>query len=369
MPTQVINELYRRPKRDKGVNAPTFQNIAAGIVHQADTLYLPEDDGFKYLLVVIDNGSRKVDAEPLKTHNATDVAAAFKRLYGRSTLKKPKYIEVDAGTEFKGACLKYFKDEGIKVRVAKTGRHRMQALVERANQTIGTALHKRMTEQELLTGEPSREWLEDLPKVLEEMNKKAAKRKPPAPKKQPLCEGDACKVYEEGTKVRVMLEAPRSVQGDRLHGRFRASDIRWDPKIRTIKTVTIQRNMPPLYILDGNVGNQKIEPVGYTKNQIQKVKADEEYPDGKKVIRGNPQTWIVEKILGKVKEKNRWYYTIKWRGFKDTTLEPATTIKADIPEMTAEFEASQKAKQDEANEKKEKKQKGKGIEYPCLMYF
>ena len=163
----LLHNLHKVPKKDKGDNMPHFQYPEVGQIVQADILYMPNDKGYKYMLVVVDNGSRLIDAEPMKTHDSAATVEAFRDIFKRHNVRMPKYkIEVDAGTEFKGDTLVYFKNNGVKIRVAPTGRHRMQGLVEKANQTIGTILHKRMTAQELLTGSVSKHWVKDLPKLI-----------------------------------------------------------------------------------------------------------------------------------------------------------------------------------------------------------
>jgi len=63
------------------------------------------------------------------------------------------------------------------------------------------------------------------------------------------------------------------------------------------------------------------------------------YPEGKKVIRGNPKTYIIEKIIGKKKVKGKIFYEIKWRGFKETTFEPRTELIKDQQKLIADFES------------------------------
>ncbi len=240
-------------------------------------------------------------------------------------------MEVDAGGEFKGETAKYLKGLNIWVRVAKVSRHRQQALVERRNQTIAKALFFRMAQQELLTGEESREWVEDLPKLIKLLNKR--KIKPRQISSDPVCEGDSCNVLDTGTKVRVALDYPiNAVTEKRLHGKFRTTDLRWNPEIRTIKEVLIKPNSPPLYLLDGKVGKRKVDITAYTKNQLQVVPKNEKLPNPG-VIRGTPKTFKVEKILGRKKIKGKNYLSIKWLGFPKPTYELEKKIMEDIPEI------------------------------------
>jgi predicted DNA-binding antitoxin AbrB/MazE fold protein len=281
--------------------------------------------------------------QPLRERTTEATLEGFKKIYERGILKLPKRIDVDPGSEFKGSVRKWFDDQGIDVKIGKTGRHRQQALVERRNQIIGTALAKRQAEEELLTGEPAVEWKDDIPQLIKALNKRAATtriqvKKPP---NFPVCEGDSCKVLDRGDKVRVALEEPKNLQGRKLHGKFRSGDVRWDEKIRTIKEILIKPGFPPMYLLDGDTGPNKIEPIAYTKNQLQKVKSNEEYPHH--AIIKKPEKvkhFRIEEILEKKKLKGKWMLLIKWRGYDEHTWEPYKTIKEDQPDAVAEFESS-----------------------------
>ena len=67
---QLVHNLYVLPKKDKGVNMPHFQKYDPDAVHQADLLFLPHDEGYKYALVVVDVGTRKTDTMPLKSKSS-----------------------------------------------------------------------------------------------------------------------------------------------------------------------------------------------------------------------------------------------------------------------------------------------------------
>ncbi len=75
---KLIDELFKKGKRNRGENQTHFRAYKENIIHQADLLYLPHDQDYKYCLLVVDNGSRKTDAKPLKTKLASDVVKAFR---------------------------------------------------------------------------------------------------------------------------------------------------------------------------------------------------------------------------------------------------------------------------------------------------
>ena len=83
---QELENLFKRPKKDSKINEPHFQLIKHNYIDQADILFLPNDNGYKYLLVVVDIGSRLTDVEPLKEKSASEVKKAFEKIYERDKL-------------------------------------------------------------------------------------------------------------------------------------------------------------------------------------------------------------------------------------------------------------------------------------------
>lgn len=336
-----IDNLMKIPKKDTGVNVPHKDIRTANTVHQADLLFLPDDRGYKYALIVVDVASRQMDGEPLKNKYARTVKDAFVRIYSRNIINVPRRIEVDSGSEFGADVKKYFKNTETFIRVSKPGRHRQQAMVEKRNQLLSIILFKLQLEEELLTGEPSIEWVNDLPIAISVLNEKAKQYKKKSQHKygDPVCGGDSCELLEEGTKVRVALDNPRDIPtGKQLGTRFRAVDIRWDIQPRVIKRVLITPDQPPLYLLNGVKGPEDIDySASYTKNQLQVIPIDE-IPPKLSSLRGQPpKKWRVENIINKRKSKNRVEYLVKW-ATGQLTWEPRKTLMQDVPKLVNQFE-------------------------------
>ena len=74
---KLVNNLYKIPKKDKGLNVPHHQATIPNLIHQADLIFLPNDNGFKYALVVVDIATRKVDAIPLKSKTNTEILSVL----------------------------------------------------------------------------------------------------------------------------------------------------------------------------------------------------------------------------------------------------------------------------------------------------
>ena len=322
----LTKSLLQVPPKEKRRDIPRFKVYVRDSVHQADLLFLPNDKGYNYLLVVIDGASRSLDAEPLKTKTQSEVLSAFKKIYKRKYLNIPKdMLHVDAGREFQGKVKKYFENRNVIVRVAKPGRHRQQCLVEWLNGVIGDIVNRYMLIQESQTGNKSTSWVKIIKKVISELNKKYFRKIDKSKiSKSPNYGNDTQDLLEVGTKIRIKLDKPQDyLTGKRLHGKFRKGDIRWEPKIRKIRQIIMRPEQPPMYLVSG------IKNTAFTRKQLQTIDTEKEYKESK---------YIVEKILGKRKYKNRIQYLIKWKGYKKHTWEPRTNLIKDIKDMIKQYE-------------------------------
>ena len=306
--TNIVEALHEMPKKEKTRQTPHYKLGGAepGHVYQADLLYLPKDKGYEYLLVCVDTITGITDAVPVKHHDAADVKAGFVKMFvaGRP-LQMPKYsIQMDPGGEFKAEVKQYFEDNNVFVRYGKVGRSRQQAMAENRNKIIAKALFQAQVGKEIQDGEVNKDWVDDVPKVIKAINeyetekykKEKAKRdrqdakRPPVPKldkKEPI--------LEVGTKVRVALDKPENVFGDKQAGTaFRATDIRWKPAVRKITNIILTPRQPVMYQVDD-------ELTGYTRQRLQVVSdaemgpnvAPREVRDAGKVI--EPPAVVVEK--------------------------------------------------------------------------
>ncbi|MDX9924329.1 MAG: hypothetical protein RBS48_06145 [Ignavibacteriaceae bacterium] len=343
----LLNNLLRVPKREDKKATTSFALVDKNRTHQADLLTMPDDGGFKSILTVVDVGTRLVDAEPLKEKTALTVRNAFEKIYKRNILNVPQRLEVDQGSEFKKEVASYFDQEQTHIRRGKAGRHKMQGIVERYNQLLGSYLFKRMTAEELLTGEETKEWVQFLPSLIKWMNDRAPTRVKKAKSKQ-IDEIVISKTKDENeilpidTNVRVKLDHPiNPVTGEKLHGRFRTTDIRYHPTIRTIKQIVMKPTQPILYLLNDPSKKDEFESVAYSRRELQVVDKNEKQYEGKEVVKGKPKTFIVDQILGKKKVKNKIYYKVKWVGYpdeKDFTWEPRSVLMQDVPDVIKEYE-------------------------------
>ena len=326
-----LHNLYKRPQHENRTDTPVTQIFAPNMYQQADLLFMPEDKGFKYILVITDVHSHKVDCVGLKNKDSEGIIKAFKAVYRRGILKKPFVIQFDAGSEFKNHEVRaYFHSIKVNCKYALTGRHRQQAMVERMNQKIGTILFKRMTSQELLTGEVSRDWVDDLKPLVKVLNS----HRPPAISK-PLYEDPIFTDYSKniipiGKKVRVLLDHPINAYTEkRLSGTFRSTDTRWSPETRTVEQVLLKPGFPPMYLVSGDM-------VARTKQQLQIVRRNEKEPNPK-YIRGTPEHYKINEILDHKTVNHVKKLLIRYKGYPIPSWENETAIKADVPKLVREY--------------------------------
>lgn len=320
---------------------PKTQVFEKGVYNQADVLYLPDDKGFKYLLVVVDPYDRSCDAVPLKNDIMKspnpEIVKAFDTIYKRKYLDLPTVITMDKGVEFTQQGVKdYFLKKKVNVKYTLTGRSRQVAVVERLNQTIGSILLKRQTNQELITQETDRRWVEDIPSLIKYLNEH--KKQPLNYEKlpqEPIADSYTGKLLKIGSKVRLQLDYPiNAVKNNRLNGTFRSSDIRWTPNIYEITQVLLKPASPPLYLTSAG------DNIARTKNQLQVVKRNEKEPDPK-FLRGENNYYKVAEILDKEVVNRKTNYLCRWYGFKadEATWVPSKELDRtkDLREMKKEF--------------------------------
>ncbi|GBC36528.1 chromobox protein homolog 5-like [Rhizophagus irregularis DAOM 181602=DAOM 197198] len=288
--------LYKKPLKEKSTERPKVIVWKPNATHQADLAEMPVDPkGFHYFLVVVEVAGKRVDAEPLKDKTANRVLNGFVKIYRRNRIKPPTHrLETDSGSEF-------------------------------------------TNDQELKTGVTSVEWSEDFHNIVNKVNELWQRNPPDIPTGSPKV-SKKTDLLSEGARVRVKLDEPISVLGNKLHGKFRTGDIRWNPNIRVIKTMILSPEQPPTYLLNGPHGRLGVSRCAYTRKELQVVPINEKPPPDS-VIRGQPERFVPEQILRHRIRKGQDQYLVKWERYPDTeaTWEPADWLKEDVPDLIRKF--------------------------------
>ena len=332
-------------KLTKGKNdrdPPTRQNqiYAKNAVHQMDLIYLPFEKNDnrtpRYLLVATDVATKTTDAQPVKIINkkfrtSQGVLDSLKTIYKRKILSLPStMIETDSGGEFKDVFAKYLKSKKIIHKIGLPGRSRQQAFVEARNKIIAEIIFEEQLKNELDTKERDVEWVSLIPGIIEDINE-ILEQKPadPVPELKrgddlmlaPTCKGTSCELLTIGTLVRRPLEKPVDpVTGQKLIGKFRTGDLRFEIKPRKIKHIILKPGNPPMYKLESlpsdNDTLKNLKNTAYTKGQLLILKEGENR--NVKPIQENKNFGMPYKIVGKAQKSGKVVYLVLWKNFKNS---------------------------------------------------
>lgn len=119
---------------------------------------LRANDGYKYILNVIDTFSKYVWAVPLKTKTGIEVANAFQKIFEE---RFPKKLHVDKGKEFYNKDVKHILDK-FKIKMYSTGTENKASIVERFNRTLGNKFKPFLFK--------NLKWIDILPKIIKTYN-------------------------------------------------------------------------------------------------------------------------------------------------------------------------------------------------------
>lgn len=128
----------------------TYFQIGAQIgYYQMDLILLPnkksENDGYGYILTIIEIATRKAYVYLLRTKKASEMLKVLKDFI---TKNKDRVVGIssDSGGEFLNAkIIKLMKDNGIYYTQTQKGDHNRQSIVERFNYTLRNKLNKYLT--------------------------------------------------------------------------------------------------------------------------------------------------------------------------------------------------------------------------------
>ena len=122
-----------------------------------------DNNGFNYIMTVIDVFSKKAWAIPVKSKSSKDMLVAFKELFQESNPRKPERIQTDAGKEFLNKEVQGFlKQQGVKHFYSSSDKK--AAVVERFNRTLKTRIWT------YFTAHQTHRYLDILPKLLASYN-------------------------------------------------------------------------------------------------------------------------------------------------------------------------------------------------------
>jgi transposase InsO family protein len=258
-------------------------------------LIAKENDGYRFILTVIDIFSRFAWARPLKTKSGKDVEEAFKDIFQEGRI--PKRIQTDQGKEFENRhVLALFNQHNIELFSVKSAFK--AAIVERFNRTLKHKLWR------YFTTNIKQRWTHVLQDVVHSYNNSVHRtlgRKPADVSSENVSE-----IREKVFKHRKKSE----VKGDiKIGDKVRISKVKsifakgylpnWTEEIFTVDDIN-RKTSPTSYklkdyqgeVIEGSFYREEIEPV---------IHEHDEY--------------VVEKVLRTQKRGNEKWCLVKWLGY------------------------------------------------------
>ena len=131
----------RHPRR-------TYRLLNPDNIWEGDLLdmsaYARRNAGVHYILMLVDQFSKRLFAAPCKTKSGRDVLAAFRDIFERQTLARPRLLYTDRGREFTNETVNRYLTDRVGVRhIVTTGSNLSGlkcAVVERTNRTLKRVL-------------------------------------------------------------------------------------------------------------------------------------------------------------------------------------------------------------------------------------
>lgn len=264
-------------------------------LHQMDLVemipYSRENNGFKYMLTIIDVYSKYAWAQPLKTKSGKEVAAVVRKIYNTSK-RFPKHIQTDRGREFYNADFKQWTTSH-KINHYSTYSNMKACVVERFNRTLRERMWRMFTKQGTYS------WIHMLQKLIYDYNHtyhRTIKMKPCDVKDNRLLAtvyntikivDTRKKKFKVGDIVRISKQKHQFEKGYTPN---------WTTELFTIHKV--QPTNPVTYLLN-DYQQQPVAGAFYTE-ELQKTK--------------HPNIYLVERILRRKGNK----VFVKWLGYDNS---------------------------------------------------
>ena len=283
------------------------KTIASGIDSdwQADLCDMQKikkyNDGYAYILTVIDVLSKMAWAVPVKNKKPETCADAFTHIL-KSSQRQPWRLLTDKGLEFLGRPFQNFLKKHDIQFIASESPDIKASIAERYNRTLKTKLWKHFSTKSTFR------YIDVLPKIVDSINHsyhRSIKRKP-----VDVNVNNAQDVWETLYGSRTNLSRQVEYKFD-INDKVRIAQYKhvfkkgYLPKFTEeifVVTDQLSRN-PPVYKIK-DLNEEPVSGVFCEQELVKIIKPDDIYK--------------IEKIIRKRKTKNRTEYLVKWQGYPDS---------------------------------------------------
>lgn len=262
------------------------------------SLLAQQNNGYRFLLCVIDIFSRYAWVRPLRTKAGKEVAAAFKDIFDEGRI--PKRVQTDQGKEFENRdVLRLFSQYDIELFSVKSAYK--AAIVERFNRTLKTKLWK------FFTMSTKQRWTDVLQDVVTSYNNSTHRSLGYKP--TDVNAGNVGKLRQR------MLGKQKPVKGK--------SDIKIGDKVRIskVKSTFAKGYLPnwseEIFTIDSI--NKKQSPITYKlKDYHGEIIEGSFYRPEIELVTHDDDTFIVEKVIRTQRRGNQQWCLVKWVGYPES---------------------------------------------------
>jgi len=305
-PYTIHRTKRRRFKRNKVVPSGLDTDWQSDLMDMQNLA--KHNNGYKYIITVIDCLSRYKWARALKNKTPSEVIRAFTEIF-ETTDRRPWRIYTDNGKEYCNSSFREFlKTHDIR-HVTTRSPDIKAGMAENFNKTLKLRLYK------LFTHKGSYKWVDVYLKIVNSLNKSVNRITGQKPtdinhKNAPKLWKKLYKNFKETQPYKFEVNDKVRIAEHR-HTFTRGYDPTFTEEIFTIYE-RIPKN-PPIYRIKDYNG-EKIEGNYYEKEMVKVLKADD--------------TYKIEKILQYKTIKSKKYALVKWFGYPETfnSWEPADEI-------------------------------------------
>lgn len=287
----VRHRFPRRKTYSKGIND----------LFQADLVDMQSlskfNDGYRFILTVIDVFSKKAYAQPLKDKRASSLVQALKNVFDQTSIPV-QFLQTDRGSEFLNHEVQaYLKEKNIK-HYSSFNDEIKSAVIERWNRTLKTRMFRYFTHKN------TNKWIDVLQDLVEAYNHTYHRsiKMSPADVNDANAELVAQRLYPIKPTPKWKFNVGDSVRISREKQIFRKGYLPgWSEEIFTIES----RNPtnPVTYKLK-DLGSESINGSFYE-------------PELQKVVKTRDDVYIVEKVLKTRRRGGVVESFVKWRGYPD----------------------------------------------------
>lgn len=310
-----LHREYKRPKKYNPYYVHKRRKEVQGDLIDISKISA-ENDGVRFLLLLIDIFTKKVWVLPLQSKRATDMEAAFRQWLG-SLRTKPEILKSDLGLEFRcRAVQRVLQENGVEWQPAHGTLK--AAIAERANKTIQVLIYKHLTTHETVR------YIDKLPLLVRTYNRR------PHRTLEGMTPASADRPRNEGLVQQIFHDRYRRLGRARSEPKFAVGDVvrvKTDPhKISANRrayaeqfggeyftVARINRTMAvPMYYLR-SMDNQEVIEGAFYANELQRQ-------------RGN--VWKIERVIARRTRRGVREIKVKWKYFSDAHNEwiPETNI-------------------------------------------